>query len=51
VSIDDLIDSIIAKVDPDVLLEILDLEMPVLVEALRDHIIDNADKFEEYLYE
>ena len=46
---DGLIDEVIARMDPDEIVEVLDLDIDVLVEALRDHIIDNREKFNEYL--
>lgn len=46
---DIIINEIRFTMDPDELVEVLDLEMDVLVEALRDHIIDNADRFIKHL--
>ena len=37
------------RMDANEILEVLDLEMPVLVETLRDHILDNLDRFVNYL--
>lgn len=48
-SVDYLIEQVEYRMDPDELVDVLDLEMPVLVEALRNHIVDNRDKIEEYL--
>jgi|SaaInl0LU_22_DNA_1037365.scaffolds.fasta_scaffold198712_2 hypothetical protein len=46
---DYVIEQIEARMDPDEILEVLDLEMPILVEALRDHILDNLDRFIDHL--
>jgi hypothetical protein len=46
---DGLIDEVMARMDADEIVEVLDLDIDVLVEALRDHIIDNREKFNEYL--
>lgn len=46
---DGLIDEIMARMDADEIVEVLDLDIDVLVEALRDHIIDNRERFNEYL--
>lgn len=46
---DYIIEQIEARMDPDEILEVLDLEIPVLVEALRDHILDNLDRFIDHL--
>ena len=46
---DGLIDEIVARMDADEIVEVLDLEIDVLVEALRDHIIDNRERFNDYL--
>ena len=46
---DGLIWEITARMDADEIVEVLDLDIDVLVEALRDHIIDNREKFNEYL--
>ena len=46
---DGLIAEIAYRMDPDEIVEVLDLDLDVLIEALRDHIIDNRDKFNEYL--
>jgi len=46
---DGLIAEIAHRMDPDEIVEVLDLELDVLIEALRDHIIDNREKFNEYL--
>ena len=48
-SVDYVVEQIIDKMNPDELVDLLDLEMPVLVEALRDHIADQRDRIEEYL--
>jgi hypothetical protein len=49
VSVDYVVAQIIDRMNPDELVDLLDLEMPVLVEALRDHIADQRDRIEEYL--
>ena len=46
---DGLIDEIMARMDADEIVEVLDLDIHVLVEALRDHIIDNRERFNDYL--
>ena len=46
---DGLIDEIASRMNQEEILEVLDLEMDVLLEALRDHICDNRGKFNEYL--
>ena len=48
-SVDYVVEQIIEKMNPEELVDLLDLEMPVLVEALRDHIVDQRDRIEEYL--
>ena len=48
-SVDYVVEQIIERMDAEELVDLLDLEMPVLVEALRDHIADQRDKIEEYL--
>ena len=35
--------------DQDEIVEVLDLDMDVLIEALRDHIIDRREAFNDYL--
>lgn len=46
---DGLIDEIASRMNQEEILEVLDLEMDVLLEALRDHICDNRGKFNDYL--
>ena len=46
---DGLIAEIAARMDADEIVEVLDLDQDVLIEALRDHIIDNRERFNEYL--
>jgi hypothetical protein len=46
---DYVIEQIEERMDPDEILEVLDLEMPILVETLRDHILDNLDRFIDHL--
>ena len=46
---DGLIWEVAARMDADEIVEVLDLDIDVLVEALRDHIVDNREKFNEYL--
>lgn len=46
---DGLIQEIAARMDADEIVEVLDLEIDVLLEALRDHICDNRERFNEYL--
>ena len=46
---DGLIAEITARMDADEIVEVLDLDMDLLVEALRDHIIDNRERFNDYL--
>jgi len=46
---DGLIAEVAARMDADEIVEVLDLDPDVLIEALRDHIIDNREKFNEYL--
>ena len=47
--VDELIEAINSKLDPDELVEVLDLSTEVLSEALRDYIVDNNQKIQEYL--
>tara|TARA_B100001059_G_scaffold136299_1_gene136638 strand:- start:791 stop:943 length:153 start_codon:yes stop_codon:yes gene_type:complete len=44
-----LIQEIIQKMDPIDVLEILDLSIEELVDALHEDILENADLFEDYL--
>jgi len=46
---DGLIAEIIARMNPDEIVEVLDLDIDVLVEALRDHICDRRAAFNDYL--
>lgn len=46
---DGLIYEITNRMDPDEIVEVLGLEIDVLIEALRDHIIDNREAFNAYL--
>lgn len=46
---DGLIYEIANRMDADEIVDVLDLDIDVLVEALRDHIIDNREKFNAYL--
>lgn len=46
---DYVIEQIEARMDSNEILEVLDLEIDVLVETLRDHILDNIDRFVDYL--
>jgi hypothetical protein len=46
---DGLIAEVAMRMDADEIVEVLDLDPDVLIEALRDHIIDNREKFNEYL--
>ena len=46
---DGLIFEIISRMNADEIVEVLDLEIEDLVEALRDHIIDNRERFNDYL--
>ena len=46
---DGLIAEIVARMDQDEIVEVLDLDIDVLIEALRDHIIDRRDAFNNYL--
>ena len=46
---DGLIDEIMARMDQDEIVEVLDLDIDVLIEALRDHIIDRREAFNNYL--
>lgn len=46
---DGLIYEIAHRMDADEIVEVLDLDMDVLLEALRDHIVDNRAKFNDYL--
>ena len=46
---DGLIQEIASRMDADEIVEVLDLDIDVLLEALRDHICDNRERFNEYL--
>ena len=46
---DGLIAEIAYRMDADEIVEVLDLDIDVLIEALRDHIIDNRHRFNDYL--
>ena len=46
---DGLIAEIAARMDQDEIVEVLDLDIDVLIEALRDHIIDRREAFNNYL--
>lgn len=46
---DGLIAEITARMDQDEIVEVLDLDIDVLIEALRDHIIDRREAFNNYL--
>jgi len=46
---DGLIAEIAYRMDADEIVEVLDLDIDVLIEALRDHIIDNRQRFNDYL--
>ena len=46
---DGLIYEIAHRMDADEIVEVLDLEMDVLIEAMRDHIVDNRARFNDYL--
>jgi len=46
---DIIINEIVHTMDPDVIVEVLDVDIETLVEALRDLILDNADRFVEHL--
>ena len=46
---DGLIAEVTARMDADEIVEVLDLDIDVLIEALRDHIIDNREAFNDYL--
>lgn len=46
---DGLIAEVAMRMDADEIVEVLDLDIDVLLEALRDHIIDNRERFNEYL--
>ena len=46
---DGLIAEIIARMDADEVVEVLDLDIDVLIEALRDYIIDRREAFNSYL--
>ena len=46
---DGLIAEIVARMDQDEIVEVLDLDIDVLIEALRDHIIDRREAFNNYL--
>lgn len=46
---DGLIAEIVARMNPDEIVEVLDLDIDVLVEALRDHICDRRSAFNDYL--
>lgn len=44
-----LIQEIIQRLDPIDVLEILDLDINEMVDALHEEILENADLFEDYL--
>lgn len=46
---DGLIAEIAYRMDADEIVEVLDLDIDVLIEALRDHIIDSRDRFNQHL--
>ena len=46
---DGLIAEIASRMDPDAIIEVLGLDHDVLIEALRDYIIDNRQRFNDYL--
>lgn len=46
---DFVVEQILARMDQDTILEVLDLPADLVVEALRDHIVDRLDDFIEYL--
>ena len=46
---DGLIEEIITRMNPDEIVEVLDLDVDVLVEALRDYICDRRAAFNDYL--
>ena len=46
---DGLIFEVVSRMDPDEIVEVLGLNSEELAEALRDYIIDNRDKFNDYL--
>lgn len=46
---DGLIYEVASRMDPDEIVEVLDLDVDQLVEALRDYIIDNRAVFNDYL--
>lgn len=46
---DGLIAVIADRMDADEIVEVLDLDIDVLLEALRDYIIDRRDAFNNYL--
>jgi len=46
---DGLIEEVTARMDADEIVEVLDLDISLLIEALRDHIIDSREKFNVYL--
>ena len=46
---DGLIAEIAYRMDADEIVEVLDLDIDTLIEALRDHIIDNRERFNDYL--
>lgn len=46
---DGLIYEITNRMDPDEIIEVLGLDIDDLIEALRDHIIDNRRAFNDYL--
>lgn len=48
-NIDYLIDQVYERMDPDEIVEVLDVDLDVLIEALRDLIIDNSDRFIKHL--
>ena len=46
---DGLIAEIAYRMDADEIVEVLDLDIDTLIEALRDHIIDSRERFNDYL--
>jgi hypothetical protein len=46
---DYLIQLVTESMDPDIIVEVLDLPVDELIEVLRSHIIDGQEKFLEYL--
>jgi hypothetical protein len=46
---DIIITEVTETMNPDEIVEVLDVDMDVLVEALRDLILDNSDRFIKHL--